>query len=151
MGNVHPYFSWRGKDSTPPTNAEMVASSIALAEEAAHLEREARQRWSSSMGGSKACSEAAADLARAQSDQRHWRGYAEYYREQLAIEMDAVRARDVARAAAQARQAAREILEMPPVASAEPPYEREPGSDDGDDDEPQSAWADIGGAVGGAR
>lgn len=151
MGNVHPYFSWRGTDSTPPTNAEMVASSIALAEEAAHLERDGLQRYRSAMGGTKACSDAAADVARARSDQRHWRGYAEYYREQLAIEMDAARARDVAKAAERARQAARDIVSMPPVASAVPPYEREPGSDDGDDDETQSAWADIGGSVGGAR
>jgi hypothetical protein len=149
MGNVRPFFSWQGKDSTPPTNAEMVASSIALAEEAARLERDGLQRYRSAMGGSKACSDAASDVARARSDQRHWRGYAEYYRQQVAIELDTARARDVARAAEAARQAAMEIAAMPAIPPRMESGQHAIDADAWEDrpEERESAWADIGGVV----
>lgn len=148
MGNVHPYFSWRGQDSTPPTNAEMVASSLALAEDAARLEAEAQRRWEGSMGGSKACMDAAFDIARHRSDQRHWRGYAQYYREQVAIELNTARARDIARVAEQARQEAIEIAAMPTrVESGHHAIDADAWEDH--PEERESAWADIGGAVGG--
>lgn len=146
MGNVHPYFSWKGKDSTLPTNAEMVASSVALAEDAARMEQAAQRRWDSSMGGSKDCMDAARDIARYRSDQRHWRGYVEYYREQLAIELTTARVRDIARAAEQARQAAVEIAAMAArVESGQHAIDADAWEDH--PEERESAWADIGGTV----
>jgi hypothetical protein len=126
MGKTQPYFTWKGKDSTPPTNAEMAASSFVLAEEAARLEQQARLDFQASAPGSVECNKAAYDMARYISDQRHWRDYARYYRHEVALELDQARARDVKRAAEAARMAAQEILEWPRVSDAEPP---EPGSD----------------------
>lgn len=148
MGHAQPYFTWQGKDSTPPTNAEMVASSIALAEAAARAQQEAQAAYDRSAPGSLDCARASSALSQAVSDQHHWRDYAQYYRDQLALELGAVRARDVARAAAESRrQAELELVKLPP--------RMETGdyalSADDWENERESAYAELGGAVAGAQ
>jgi hypothetical protein len=136
MGKTNTSFTWLGQHGVPPTQAEMVASQIALAEEAARLERVWRDRFDNTTGGTPECAEAHDMVAKYRSDQRHFRRAANWHREQHLLEQ-----REKNAAEARAAEIQRRSSEGLP-----PPVERVVGEDDGDD-ERQSPWADIGRAV----
>jgi hypothetical protein len=127
---TNPWATWRGKSTVHPTNAECLQSCIANAEAAARLEQRARVMYERSGPGSKELAESVYELAQRKAEQRHWREYADWYRKQVA--------------------AARPVLSAVPPSDAviHPPSksERQPGEDDGDE-QPLSAWQDIGAGV----
>jgi hypothetical protein len=135
MGHTNTEFTWKGKDLPKPTSAECLASCIGNAEEAARRCSAARalvQRTGDP--------QAKYEATKAHHEQIHWRESANFFREQIVKE-----ARE--QLAAQTRQdTARRLL-----AEGKPLVDRDTGADDEDEDEPTSAWADIGGAVGGGR
>lgn len=137
MGINHS-FTWRGKDlAALPTQAQMVASQIALAEECARRASAARalyQRYGATPEGDMARQQ----MEQAEAEQRGFRRAAAFHREQHLLEQRQALAAEARRAEEERR-----------ISAGLPLVDREVGADDGDDfeEERESPWADIGGAV----
>lgn len=140
MGKKTTSITWQGQEVVPPTQAEMVASQIALAEDAARRETAARVLYDSLPAGDPRLHGALEDITRFASDQKHFRRAANFHRERHMEEQRALLAAETRQA-----EAARRLAEGLPL------VDREVGADDGDEEEHESAWAAIGGAVAGGR
>ncbi|HZN68015.1 MAG TPA: hypothetical protein VFB66_22205 [Tepidisphaeraceae bacterium] len=77
-------FSWRGMERPKPTDEEVVASSIKLAEEAALAFSVAKVEYDRRPAGDPKLRDLACDMARARSDQAHWREMAQWFRDRIA-------------------------------------------------------------------
>lgn len=142
MGEKNYAFSWRGQPATPPTQAEMVASQTALAEESARLEAEARARIDALQPGDPKIPALWEEVDRRISDQAHFRRAANWHRAQVLEEQRKKLAREAREAEAEKRRAASLPVrdrEFDEDVDAEYAAERE------------SAWADIGGGMGSGR
>ena len=140
MGEKNYAFTWRGLPATPPTQAEMVASQTALAEESARLEAAARALYDSLPPGDPRLLKAKDDIDRYASDQKHFRRAANVHREKLLLEQ---------RREAASRAHAEETEKR--KAMGLPLRDRQFDEDVDEEWEHESAWAEIGGAVGGRR
>lgn len=134
-------FTWRGQPvGDPPTDEQCLVSCINNAENAAREASAAHsQYWSRRRAGE--FEENLESLKhrywQAKAAQDSWRGTASFYRERIAEKAERIRAEDARRAAEEARGRVGEIIAL----------SREPGEDDEWEQERESAWADIGGAV----
>lgn len=81
--------TWRGKETPEPTDEECVQSCIDNAEEAAHLESRLLEMYQRLPPGDPRINGTANEVGirqqiiAAKSDQKHWREYAAWYREQV--------------------------------------------------------------------
>lgn len=84
MGKTNTSFTWRDKFGALPTQAEMVASQVALAEDAARKEAAARQLFQTLAPGDPRLPQLRDEVNRYASDQRHFRAAArEHQRKHL--------------------------------------------------------------------
>lgn len=127
MGETQPqrweHRSWRGKETPRPSNAECSETCRANAADASAAYERSKAAYDALPPGDPRLEQVVQDLARHRSDVRHWNELAGWYDEQPEPAVATER--------------------RPPVAAA-PPRSRVVGEDDGDEDEPVTAWSDVG-------
>lgn len=136
---------WKGGIDTTAENLRACLGNIERARMALNAARDARLAHGP---GTVEGNAATYNMHRLHAEVVHWTQSAKEWQEEL-DDLQLVAAELAAKAQRKLDLDAVMQKTLPPVASALLPGEREPGSDD--DDGPESPYAELGGAVGGAR